>query len=451
MHDPLAAAISFFALGANLLGTALLLFFNPRNAEVRWFSAFQVAVCAWLLAQGMVFTIGSWQFWGYPHAAAVSLLPGLFLAAALAENRERPNWHCWLAAASGFLIAPIYIFSLRSDIGVWRILLVLWHVVGWSAGAAVMARTSLTHRPAHGGPWTGERLVLLFLMLGAPVSIVVAMLAGAERFFIYMMPLFTVVIQAMMFFGVARMRFYDIEVRVARSGDLAARAAEHERLAVLGELAATLAHEVRNPLTGMRSLTQRMIETDVPLEKRRKYAEVILEEVARLERIVGNLLGAARRSGRQSWDGKPTELEPLFEDLQLLVQGRAREANVRIAADAGRLTVNAPREALAQALLNLLLNAIRHAPVGSTVQLIAITGAAGTEIIVRDEGPGVPVANREQIFEPFQSGNNGTGLGLSVVRSLARELGWEVRVANADDGGAIFGLKVPVTAEPVTS
>jgi signal transduction histidine kinase len=257
------------------------------------------------------------------------------------------------------------------------------------------------------------------------------------------MPLAMVWIQALVFVGVARLRFYDIEVRASRTGEIAAAAAEQERLAVVGELAASLAHEIRNPLTGVRSLAQRLAEDDVEEAKRRRYAGVILEEVGRVERLVANLLGIARRAPRHEAGDARTPLAPLFEDLALLVGGRAEKSRIRLVAEAGAVSAPAAREPLAQALLNLLLNALAHAPEGTSVELRARETADAVEVSVRDHGPGVPAEERERIWEPFHSGSGGTGLGLAVVRRLAREHEWKVEVGDAPGGGAEFRLTLP--------
>ena len=245
----------------------------------------------------------------------------------------------------------------------------------------------------------------------------------------------------------ARLRFYDIEVRAVRTGELAAAAAEQERLAVVGELSASLAHEIRNPLTGVRSLAQRLAEEEIPDDKRRRYASVILEEVGRVERLVANLLGIARRAPRVRDADARTPLAPLFEDLALLVAGRAEKAGVRVTADARGLTAPSAREPLAQALLNLLLNAVAHTPAGGTVSLAARDGGGRDgRSRVRDGGPGVPREQRERIWEPFHTGGGGTGLGLAVVRRVAREEGWTVEVGDAPGGGAEFRIVIPMPA-----
>jgi signal transduction histidine kinase len=296
--------------------------------------------------------------------------------------------------------------------------------------------------------------VELALLLVIPVVVPLGFLTGG-RFFVWGMPFLTVVIQYLVFVGVVRHRFYDVEVRAARSGELAAEAAEAARLATLGTLAASLAHEVRNPLTGVRSLAQRLAEEEIGADQRRRYAGVILEETGRVERLVANLLGLARRDAPIT--GGHTALAPLFDDLLLLVEGRARRVGAILEADAGDLAAAVPRQPLAQALLNLLLNAVAHSPSGGRVRLVARLaptadagedGAGAIEVLVRDEGPGVPPAERDAIFQPFRSTGGGTGLGLAIVRQQAEAAGWVVSVHDAPGGGAEFRLLLPASDGP---
>jgi signal transduction histidine kinase len=173
---------------------------------------------------------------------------------------------------------------------------------------------------------------------------------------------------------------------------------------------------------------------------------VIIGEIGRLDRIVGNLTDLARRHAVDDFSGdEATPLTPLFEDLQLLVESRARRAGVSIQASAGELTVHASREALAQALLNLLLNALAHAPPRTAVELSAVRASGGVSVRVRDRGNGIPEDQRERIFDPFHSTSGGTGLGLAVVRRLAREHGWSIDIADADAdaAGTEFRVLIP--------
>jgi signal transduction histidine kinase len=460
MADPLATAIAFAALGSNVLATALLLLFNPRSRAVRWFAAFLTAISLWLLSAGMLAIAGEWVMeWAVPFVVAVMLMPVLFLASMLVEARAGPRWLPWAVTGAGLLLLPLVVRTMLGHGPGAGWLVVAWQATGWGGGALVNWLLDPPHKRASRPRWA-HRLINGFLVI-PPVAVVVGVAMGAQAFFTYVMPLLVIAIHVALFFGVVWLRFYDIEVRAARSGDIAGRMGEAERLAAVGELSATIAHEVRNPLTGVRSLAQRMAEEDLDPERWRRYAGVIVEEVSRVERIVASMLAVARRRPAAATGTGPTPLGPLFDDLILLTAARAERAGVAVRTEGGDIVAAAPREPLAQASLNLLLNAIRHSPPGGVVRLGAerVEGAArgegaergagvergeGVDLWVRDSGPGVPAADRERIFEPFYSGTTeGTGLGLSVVRSLAREHGWAVTVADAPGGGAEFRVRIP--------
>jgi signal transduction histidine kinase len=443
---PTAALIAFFALGANLIATLLLLMMNARSRSVRGYVVFMAVVCVWLLAQAMTIVTDS-ALWFRIDMLAVAMLPGFFLAFALLDDAARPLWHALLVLALSVLLAPVVASaigcvecsSLQTAV-VWTVT-----IVGWVGGSALLwlsNRRNLSERyPA--ARTVRQRLILMALLIIVPLSVAAAIIADSAEFPLYVIPFLTVAIQILVFYGVTRMQFYHIDVRVRRSGDVAAETLETERLAVLGELAATLAHEVRNPLTGVRSLAQRIAQDDVPAEKRKRYGEVILEETGRVERLVDNLLELSRRGVRKEGSAQAIPLAPLLEDLALLTEGRAERAGVELRMNAHRLTVSASREVLLQALLNLVLNAIVHSPRGGRVNVNAASNGEHVDIVVSDQGTGVPAADRERIFDPFYSTTErGTGLGLSVVRHLVREHGWRIEVGEAPGGGAQFTLGV---------
>lgn len=442
MTDPLAAGSALVALGATLMSTALLLLLNPRNAGLRWYALFWTCIMGWLASQGWGYSTGDWSVARPVLNASLHFAPGLFAAFAIVSGLRKPAAWGLAPVALAALLFPLD--TLREGRPWADAVIRAWNLVPWVAATVLMWRTSF--RDVRQDPRTRRmaRWVLFPLFLALPFAIL-GSVASDREFGVYVMPLLMVWIQLFVFAGVAYLRFYDIEVRAARGGELASRAAEGERLAVLGELTASLAHEIRNPLTGVRSLAQRLAEEEIDEPRRRRYAGVILEETGRVERLVSNLLGVAKRAPRAA-AAAPTPLDPLFEDLLLLVGARADRAGVRLLADGAGIAARAPRETLAQVLLNLLLNAVAHSRRGGAVELSARDAGNRVEVRVRDAGPGVPAAERERIWEPFYSGTGSTGLGLAVVRRLAREEGWSVEVGDAPGGGAEFVLRVPTAA-----
>jgi signal transduction histidine kinase len=438
-----AALVAYLALGANLLGTGLLVLIHPRNRGVRWHAAFSFWIMAWLALQGwLALGLGTRDVF-LALGWAVHIMPAFFFAAALVETRDVSNRVALGVVILGVATAPWLNPVVSGAPGI------AWQATMW--GIPAILHFGRRDSPTQEEPAKpGKRALHFTLFVIVPVSVIgVIVLRGA--FLLYVMPLITVVIQFLIFHGVIHHRFYDIEIRAARTGELATRAAEQERLALLGELSATLAHEIRNPLAGIRSLTQRLGTEELDVGRRSRYAEVVLGEIGRLDRIVGNLLDASRRTTVAAAPGVQTPLGPLFEDVALLVEARARRAGIAVRREATELSAAAPRDALAQALLNLVLNALAHTPDGGRIELGARAVDDGVEIQVRDTGSGVPADARARIFEPFHTRGIGAGLGLAVVRRLARDLGWAVAVDDADGGGAVFSLRIPRAAGGVAA
>lgn len=451
MSNVLPAAIAFFALGANLVGTSFLLLFEPRSRALRWFAVFELDVMVWLALQGwMLATDEITPGVGLVYALAVHLLPALFVLDALIDLHDIGR-----RAIAGILVlaalaAPLTLGATQDQAaqGI-ELAAIAWQIVGWSLGSILHVRREAATAFQEGARRKTRMIVLGFLVVVVPFSIILGWLTD-DSFFIYAMPLITVVVQVALFIGVTQLRFYDIEARSARRGELATDTAALQRQAMVGELTASFAHEVRNPLTGVRSLAQRLAEDEVDEPTRRRYAEVIVREVGRVERIVADLLGLSRRGAARAPETGDTELAPLFDDLRILLTPRAERSDVLVRADSGGLRVSASRETLAQAVLNLLLNAIEHSPAGGHVDLRAMPDDDAVVIAVRDQGPGVPPAERERVFEPLYSLRGGSGLGLAVVRRIANESGWTIEVADAPDGGAVFRIRLPLAAHAVS-
>jgi len=445
---PIPAAIAFFALGANFLGTLYVLLFDPRSRGLRWFAVFELDIMAWLALQGWIFAIGdATPGLRAAYATSVHLLPALFVISALVDLHD-VRWRTIAPLlAVALLTAPLSVSAFTGDPSpAIETAAVVWQLTGWGLGSMLHVRREL---PGAFDPGARRRMrivVLGFLVVVVPASVVLGWLTD-DSFFIYAMPLVTVAIQVALFVGILHLRFYDIEVRSTRRGELAADAAELQRNALVGELAASFAHEVRNPLTGVRSLAQRLAEDEVGEPDRRRYAEVIMREVGRVEQIVANLLAFARRAPAAPQAPGAIELAPLYDDLRILVASRAERAGVTVGIEPRDMRVSATREALAQALLNLLLNAIEHSAAGGRVDLEARADGDAAVLVVRDQGPGIPAPERERVFEPLYSGRGGSGLGLAVVRRIAVEAGWTVEVGDAPGGGAELRLRVALAPE----
>ncbi|MBN1770116.1 MAG: hypothetical protein JXB32_02550 [Deltaproteobacteria bacterium] len=220
------------------------------------------------------------------------------------------------------------------------------------------------------------------------------------------------------------------------------QAARRERLASLGELAATVAHEVRNPLGAIKGYAQ-LVEEGAGGDTAKRAGQTIRDECERLERTVTQVLGYARDAQPRL---EPVDLRALLDvELgRLAADAAARE--VRLVRDYGgeAVELRADRDQLARALANLVQNALAVSPPGGRVVVGLRPERRHVELFVADEGPGVAEEDRERVFVPFFSRRaGGTGLGLALVRRIAEAHGGSAAVADRAGGGAEFVLRLP--------
>lgn len=225
--------------------------------------------------------------------------------------------------------------------------------------------------------------------------------------------------------------------------ELESRLVEKERLAAVGELAAMVAHEVRNPLAGIRGGCEILLEGYSEGETRHDIGLEVIRQVDRLNRIVQDLLLFARP---RPADRVPTELHSLLDRVLSAVQrdlGNRGVALRRAYGEAVPVVSVDPRQ-MEQLFLNLLLNACQA--VGHRGQVEVGTGAnvSTVEVWVADDGPGVPPEKVEQIFKPFFTTRaQGTGLGLAICRRIAEAHDGRIVVTSPPEGGARFVVVLP--------
>ena len=221
--------------------------------------------------------------------------------------------------------------------------------------------------------------------------------------------------------------------------------AQRERLAALGRMAATVAHEIKNPLSAIKSIAQVMREDESLRNEYGRDLGLIVGETDRLSQSVTQLLSFARR---ESPAGQPLSVDELVRSVTDLFrasageQGIAIDSEVRVEAELAGKSVSALRDALS----NLLLNALQATQPGGRVELKAVQSDGELVISVQDSGSGVPADLRERIWEPFfTTRQRGTGLGLAIVRKRVQEVGGSASLGVSRNGrGALFHLRLPL-------
>jgi signal transduction histidine kinase len=240
----------------------------------------------------------------------------------------------------------------------------------------------------------------------------------------------------------------------AEKRDLARRAQMAEKLAAVGTMTAGLSHEIRNPLNAASlqlSVLERRLQR-LPRETQPQLLEpltLVKDEIRRLDHILEDFLQFARP---REFRPHPVDVAAVVHRVLDLLGGEAERRGIRLARDLdGALPpVAGDEERLRQVLVNLGLNALEAVREGGLVRVSSRTGEAGTrgeptiDVVVDDDGPGVPAESRDRIFEPFFTTKaRGSGLGLSIVHAIVTQHEGRLRVEESPEGGARFVVTLP--------
>ncbi len=229
------------------------------------------------------------------------------------------------------------------------------------------------------------------------------------------------------------------------------RLAERERLAALGQMAATVAHEIKNPLSAIKSIAQVMREDENLNAEYSRDLSLIVGETDRLSQSVAQLLSFARR---QPPAERPLRVDEVVRSVTGLFQASAQKQRINLSCrvEADHELTGAAVAAVRDSLSNLILNAMQATPPGAQVEINVECDDAELLIRVKDTGAGIPVELRERIWEPFfTTKQRGTGLGLAIVRKRMQEVGGSARLASGDGAGASFELRVPFKDEVLSA
>jgi signal transduction histidine kinase len=230
-----------------------------------------------------------------------------------------------------------------------------------------------------------------------------------------------------------------------------ARLAAAERDQAWAEMARQVAHEIKNPLQPMRMAAQLLQRARADGDPRadavaERLARTVLEQTEALDRIASDFRAFAGSA--------PAQREAVDADIWLeavgarcadLFAGKAVAVDCSLAAPGARIQID--RQAMARVLLNLVQNAHEAAPAGVRVRLASCLAGSRVVLTVTDDGPGIPAAARERLFEPyFTTKSSGTGLGLAICRRIVEAHGGSIRLVRSGPGATEFAVELPLTA-----
>ena len=234
----------------------------------------------------------------------------------------------------------------------------------------------------------------------------------------------------------------ELQMRLLRASEM------NSHLKEMNLAAAGLAHETRNPLNIIRGLAQLVSkQPDAAPEIRTKLREIIDET----DRVTAQLNEFINYSRPREVRWSVVALDSVIGEVARALNYDLEEKRIRFEAATGPISIRADEQLLRQALFNLLLNAIQAAEVGGQITVgVSRREAEEATLEIRDNGPGVPVHARSEIFKPyFTTHEKGTGLGLSVVQQIVLAHGWEIEYVPNEPNGAVFRIKhLKLAGEP---
>jgi signal transduction histidine kinase len=220
------------------------------------------------------------------------------------------------------------------------------------------------------------------------------------------------------------------------------------------DFVANVSHELRTPLTAVRGYVEALADADP--EETRRFLEIVSRHTLRMERLVRDLLRLARLdAGQDTVERVPCSIDTLFNavetDLSTVLALKRQRVERHIASDA--TTVRGDPARLQDALRNLLENAANYSPPNTVITLQSELRKGQIVLSVSDQGPGIPPADLQRVFERFYrvdksrtregSDPGGTGLGLAIVKHLIEAHGGKVRAENRPQRGAVFTIELP--------
>ena len=217
-----------------------------------------------------------------------------------------------------------------------------------------------------------------------------------------------------------------------------------ENLAMLGEMAACVAHELRNPLSSIQGLSELLASGDYQTEDVGRYADMMLKEAQRIDKTIQEILSFSSTSKAER---SALNVNNLLEEVLESVKGSAEEANVSI--DWRPATVlpmlSADRHQLRKVFTNIIVNAIQALKDGGNVRVETVGSPEQIAVSIKDDGPGIPRKIKRKVFNPFfTTRDSGTGLGLAIAKKISEDHNGSVELKTKEGKGTEFIVCLPV-------
>ncbi|HYA86419.1 MAG TPA: ATP-binding protein [Nitrospirota bacterium] len=231
---------------------------------------------------------------------------------------------------------------------------------------------------------------------------------------------------------------------ITRLRELELRHERNQRLISMGEMAAKLVHEIRNPLCSI-ELFASMLEKELSTTSHRDLAQGITEGIGSLNTILTNMLFFARPNKPAL---KAIRIDTVIEESVRLLQPMMDSRNVRLRTSIAACELSGDAELLKQVFMNIMINAVQAMPDGGAIDVSMETGKDAVVVSVNDTGCGIPRQDLERIFDPFFSTkDSGTGLGLVIASNIMQSIGGYINVTSEPGRGSTFRLCFPVMQE----
>lgn len=222
-----------------------------------------------------------------------------------------------------------------------------------------------------------------------------------------------------------------------------------QKLSALGQISASLAHEIKNPLAGIRGAAETFLDEFPPGHSKREFVEILLKEISRLSATVDNVLHFSRDQQHHNQSSLPQleKLENVVNRVVKLLDNQFRKNSIDVVVELSKDTRDfmVDGDKMVQVFMNLLLNSCESITGQGRIQLSSEKNDKEVSVHFADNGPGISEKERENIFKPFYSNRlEGTGLGLTISSRIVERYGGHITLSDSRKGGACFTVILPL-------